>query len=151
MRRPDSRRRAVVAGVPSAATAAVKPVLGNGIAALWYAAVVLPEAQTAIHRELHSPGKSWVAPRRILALMASIGYVASLPAAVVFQSLGCQTSKRIAMLPIVLNPPTLLIGTVLTAEVLGALVGKALAPFKKALGVVRRNTRKLEGDAEPSR
>jgi hypothetical protein len=120
--------RPLVASVARAANLG-RPFLsaaGAGITALWYAAVVLPEAQTVLHRQRErKDGVTWSQPRRFVPFLAAVGYLASLPAAVALRVLPhCAAASRVASAATFVNPPTLLILSVILSEVVTGVAAR---------------------------
>jgi hypothetical protein len=108
-----------------------------GLSALWYAAVVLPDAQMTFHREWHRKDSKVSDPRRLLSLVSSLGYIASLPSALALRVVGRQGAGKIANSLVVLNAPTLLIAAVVVSEISAKLVGRVHGLFR-ALGRIGR-------------
>lgn len=114
----------------SSAASSVRRGLGPGLALAWYVAVVLPEAQTVFHRQMHRKDAPWTTPNRSLTFVAALSYCASLPGAAVMRLLRYRKAATLFSTALFVNPPTLLILSVALSEV-GSLAGRLVkTPFK---------------------
>lgn len=91
-------------------------------AAVWYSAVILPEARTEMHRQRFRRDVPWYHPNRSIPFIAALAYSLCLPGAVLFHVAGRSKPSQLASSLVVLNPPTLLIGCVFLSETLSCVV-----------------------------
>jgi hypothetical protein len=101
---------------PGPAVSNLKPAMSIGLSALWYVAVVLPDAQISIHREWHRKDINFWDPRRLVSLLFSVGLIASLPASLALRTAGRPRASKVAASGVMLNLPTVLIVGVVASE-----------------------------------
>lgn len=95
--------------------------LGAGRAALatcWYAVVVAPDGQTALHRALRTPTGAW----RFGEAVRGALQLATLPVACLLAALGRAHLARPAVAAVLANPPTVLLASLLAHDVGAALL-----------------------------
>jgi hypothetical protein len=130
------------AKVPSRSSSQQRQSLPSGLApgialAAWYAAVILPEAQTVLHRQTHRKDVSRRSVRRVVPFVAALCYLGSLPTAVALRWFNRRKAAVLALSAVFVNPPTLLIVSVIVSEI-GALTLRSVrrlvsSPFEKLL------------------
>jgi hypothetical protein len=119
----------------------VPPVLSAGLSTLWYVAVVLPDAQINIHREWHRKDVKFSDPGRLISLIISLGYLASLPSAMVLHMVGRPKAGQFAAVAVALNAPTVLIAGVIGSEIAIKFCGKIWGIFRAVAACVRGKRR----------
>lgn len=92
-------------------------------ATLWYL-LVLPDAQTRLHRQLHRKRVPWYAPSRLLGIAVAATNIVTMPLSWALLVAGKKNASRIAALGVLVNPPSLTLSTLLVTEITTALVKK---------------------------
>jgi hypothetical protein len=115
-----------------------RPAASLSLAAAWYSIVVLPEAQTMLHRQWHRTDVPAHVPNRAIPFVTAIFYAASLPLAVTLRAAGAAGASRLAMSALVLNPPTLLLASVIASEIMGRTAKFVRGAFGTLWRTVRR-------------
>lgn len=107
----------VASNVVSSVTSSVARGLAPGLALIWYVAVVLPEAQTVLHRQVNRKDVPWTSPTRSLTCLAALCYCASLPGAALLRLLKHRQAAALVSTGVVVNPPTVLVASVMFVEI----------------------------------
>jgi hypothetical protein len=116
----------------------VPSVMAAGLSTLWYVAVVVPDAQINFHREWNRKDVKFSDPGRLISLIMSLGYLASLPTAVVLHMVGRPKAGKFAAVAVGLNAPTVLIAGVVVSEIAIKLAGNIRGICRAVAGFVRR-------------
>jgi hypothetical protein len=116
----------------------VPSVMAAGLSTLWYVAVVVPDAQINFHREWNRKDVKFSDPGRLISLIMSLGYLASLPTAVVLHMVGRPKAGKFAAVAVGLNAPTVLIAGVVVSEIAIKLAGNIRGIFRAVAGFVHR-------------
>jgi hypothetical protein len=126
------RNAAVLANVSSVPVLSLaRPALSLASAAAWYSVVVLPEAQTVLHRQWHRTDLPPHAPARALPFLSALFYASCLPLAVVLRAAGARAASSVALAAVAVNPPTVLVASVVASEIV-CKVGHALRGAMRA-------------------
>lgn len=124
--RTTSRCLGEVATVFIAADGGRPNIAAKTLATLWYL-LVLPDAQTRLHRQIHRKRLPWYAPGRVIGAAVAAANIITMPLSWAFLFAGKRNASRLACLGVLLNPPSIQLSILLVSEITSAIINKTCA------------------------
>lgn len=127
-------------------------IAAKTLATLWYVLIV-PDAQSRLHRHIHHKRMPWYAPSRIFGIVLAAANIVTMPLSWGLLFAGKKNASRLAALGVLLNPPSIQLTTLLVSELSAALVRKSICLVRGAGAIAAKPFKKkdaAEESAQPS-
>lgn len=117
------------------------------LATFWYL-LIFPDAQSRLQKHVQTKRLPWFALTRLFGIGLAVTNIVNMPMAWLLLFMGKKNASRICTCGVLMNPPTMQLGTILVTELVTSVIRKGHVLINGVLGLLKKPFAKSDSQTQ---